>query len=43
MSTVSDALQNLWTIVADNELKIISQLATSISSAIQANPSPETW
>jgi hypothetical protein len=41
MSTVSDALQTLWTNLADDELKIIQPIGDNYFTAIQANPSPE--
>jgi hypothetical protein len=41
MSTVSDALNTLWTNLADDELKIIQPIGDNYFTAIQANPSPE--
>jgi hypothetical protein len=41
MSTVSDALNTLWTNLADDELKIVQPIGDNYFAAIVANPSPE--
>ena len=41
MSTVSDALQALWTNLEDDELKIVQPVGDAYFTAIVNNPSPE--
>jgi hypothetical protein len=41
MSTVSDALNTLWTNLEDDELKIVQPIGDNYFTAIEANPSPE--